>query len=249
MSNNNLNEILEPISTSSEAVGKIHTTLREKVLKSLRTKVFKKKLPEEYPQGGSTMTDEAKYLSLLNIFSHSPYTLSSSPTYSASTLSSFLSSSSFNSLPQIQSLVHQLLTKLSSYHKAFLIADTTLLRKTGSKIEGTQKLYDPYSRKVIPAHRALVIVLWTNGFRIPLYAELLHKVKPVSALISALKKLLPLLRRLFPNLVFLCDAGITCNRLLNFLLSQEIDFVMCHKPGESRSGEQRETQRPVVSET
>ena len=178
------------------------------------------------------MTDEAKYLSL-----------------SASTLSRFPSSSNFNSLPQIQSLVHQLLAKLSSPHKTFLIADTTLLRKTGSRIEGVKKLYYPYSRRVIPTHGALVIVLWKNGFRIPIYVELLHKVKPVDALISALKRLLPLLRRLFPNLVFLCDAGITCNRLLNFLLSQEIDFVMYHKPGESRSGEQRETQRPVVSET
>ena len=58
--------------------------------------------------------NEAKYNALLNIFSHSPYTL------------------------------------LSSSHRAFLIADTTLLRKTGSKIEGVKKLYDPYSRKVIP---------------------------------------------------------------------------------------------------
>jgi len=174
---------------------------------------------------------EAKYNALLNIFSHSPYTLSSSPTYSASTLSRFLSSSNFNSLPQIQSLVHQLLDKLSSSHKAFLIADTTLLRKTGSRIEGVKKLYDPYSRRVIPAHRALVIVLWTNGFRIPLYVELLHEVKPVDALIKALKRLLPLLRRLFPNLVFLCDAGLTCNRLFNFLLSQEMDFVCAISQG------------------
>ncbi len=121
--------------------------------------------------------------------------------------------------------MHKLLSKLSSSHKTFLIADTTLLRKTGSKIEGLKKLYDPYSRKVIPAHRALVIVLRTNGFRIPLYVELLHEVKPVNALIGALKKLLPPLRGLFPSLVFLCDAGITCNRLLNFLLSQEIDFA------------------------
>ena len=66
--------------------------------------------------------NEAKYLSL-----------------SASTLSRFLSSSSFNSLPQIQSLVHQLLAKLSSYHKAFLIADTTLLRKIRFKDRGSQK--------------------------------------------------------------------------------------------------------------
>lgn len=174
---------------------------------------------------------EAKYNALLNIFSHSPYTLSSSPAYSASTLSRFLSSSDFNPLPQIQSLIHQLLAKLSSPHKAFLIADTTLLRKTGSKIEGVKKLYDPYSRRVIPAHRALIIVLWTNGFRIPLYVELLHEVKPVDALIPALNRLLPLLRRLFPNLVFLCDAGLTCNRLLEFLLSKEVDFVCAISQG------------------
>ena len=107
--------------------------------------------------------------------------------------------------------MHKLLSKLSSSHKTFLIADTTLLRKTGSKIEGVKKLYDPYSRKIIPAHRALVIVLWTNGLRIPLYVELLHEVKPVNALIGALKRFLPLLRRLFPNLVFLCDAGLCQN--------------------------------------
>ena len=64
-----------------------------------------------------------------------------------------------------------------------------------------------------------------------LYVELLHEVKPVDALISALKKLLPPLRKLFPNLVFLCDAGLTCNRLLNFLLSQEIDFVCAISQG------------------
>ncbi|WP_457600434.1 hypothetical protein [Hydrogenivirga sp.] len=33
------------------------------------------------------------------------------------------------------------------------------------------------------------------------------------------------MKRLFPNLVFLCDSGLTCNRLLNFLLSEEVDFV------------------------
>ena len=58
-----------------------------------------------------------------------------------------------------------------------------------------------------------------------MHVELLNEVKPVDALIEALKRLLPPLKRLFPNLVFLCDAGLTCNRLLNFLLSQEIDFV------------------------
>ncbi len=127
--------------------------------------------------------------------------------------------------------VPELLSKLSSSHGTFLIADTTLLRKDSSKIEGVKKLYDPYSRKVIPIHRALVIVLWTNGSRIPLYVELLHEVKPVYALISALRKLLPPLRKLFPNLVLLCDAGLTCNRLLNFLLSQEIDFVCAISQG------------------
>jgi len=79
--------------------------------------------------------NEVKYNALLNIFSHSPCTLSSSPTYSTSTLSRFLSSSNFNPMPQIQTLVYQLLAKLSSSQRAFLIADTTLLRKTGSKIE------------------------------------------------------------------------------------------------------------------
>jgi len=95
------------------------------------------------------MTDETKYYSLLNIFSHSPYTLSSFPTYSASTLSRFLSSSDFNPMPQIYKLIHQLLHKLSpSNNTAFLIADTTLLRKIGSKFEGVKKLYDPSLKKV-----------------------------------------------------------------------------------------------------
>ena len=71
--------------------------------------------------------NEAKYNTFFNIFSHSPYTLSSSPTYSASTLSRFLSSSNFDPMPQIQSLIHRLLAKLGSSHRAFLIADTTLL--------------------------------------------------------------------------------------------------------------------------
>ncbi len=47
--------------------------------------------------------------------------------------------------------------------------------KTGSKIEGSKKLYDPYPRKIIPAYRALVIVLWANGLRIPLYVELFRE--------------------------------------------------------------------------
>jgi len=85
--------------------------------------------------------NEAKYNASLNISSHSSYTLPSSLTYSASTLSRFLSSSSFNPIHQIQSLVSQLLYKLSSSHTAFLIADTSLLRKTGSKFEGVKKLY------------------------------------------------------------------------------------------------------------
>jgi len=63
------------------------------------------------------------------------------------------------------------------------IVDTTFLRKTGSKIEGVKKLYDPSSKKVIFAHRALVIVLWAEGYRIPLHIELLLGVKPVDALI------------------------------------------------------------------
>ena len=168
--------------------------------------------------------NEAKYNAFLNIFSHSPYTLSSSPTYSASTLSRFLSSSDFNPLPQIQKLLHQLLAKLSSHHRAFLIADTTLLRKTGSKIEGVKKLYDPSSKRIVLAHRALVIILSVGNLRVPLHIELLRIVKPVDTLIKALTRLLPPLKKLFP-IMFLCDAGITCNSLLNFLLSQEIDFV------------------------
>jgi len=183
--------------------------------------------------------NEAKYNAPLNIFSHSPYTLSSSPTYSALTLSRFLSSFDLDPLPQIQSLIHQLLAKLSSPHKAFPIADTTLLRKTGSMIEGVKRLYDPHSRRVILAHRALVIVLSVGELRVSLYVELLHKVKPVDALVEALKRLLPALKRLFSNLVFLCDAGLTCNRLLNFLLSQEVDFVCAISQGrvDQESGE------------
>jgi len=172
------------------------------------------------------MIDETKYYSPLNIFSHSPYTLSSSPTYSASTLSRFLSRSSFNPMPQIHTLISQLLHKLSSSHNtAFLIADTTRLRKTGSKFEGVKKVYDPSLKKTLFAHRALVIVLSVGRFRIPLHLEILRNTKPVDALIVALKRLLPTLRSFLPNLVFLCDAGLTCNKLLSFLLSQEIDFV------------------------
>ncbi|EDP74698.1 transposase [Hydrogenivirga sp. 128-5-R1-1] len=175
--------------------------------------------------------NEAKYNALLNIFSHSLYILSSSPTYSASTLSRFLSSPDFNPMPQIQSLIYQLLAKLSSSHKAFLIADTTLLRKTGSKIEGVNKLYDPSSKRIVLAHRALVIILSVGNLRVPLHVELLRDVKPVDALIEALKRLLHSLKRLFPNLLFLCDAGLTCNRLLEFLLSEEVDFVCAISQG------------------
>ncbi|EDP76521.1 hypothetical protein HG1285_02903 [Hydrogenivirga sp. 128-5-R1-1] len=128
-------------------------------------------------------------------------------------------------MPQIQSLIHQLLAKLSSSHKAFLIADTTLLRKTGSKIEGVNKLYDPSSKRIVLAHRALVIILSVGNLRVSLHVELLRDVKPVDALIEALKRLLHSLKRLFPNLLFLCDAGLTCNRLLEFILSEEFDFV------------------------
>ena len=185
------------------------------------------------------MLDETKYNSLLNIFSHSPYTLSSSDTYSASTLSRSLSSSNFNPLPLIHSLLYQLLFNLSSPHRAFLIADTTLLRKTGSKIEGLKKLYDPYLKKVIPAHKALILILWVDGLRIPLHVELLHNVKPVDALIEVLKKLLPFVKKLFPNLIFLSDAGLTCNRLLEFLLSEKVDFVCAISQGrvDQESGE------------
>jgi len=66
------------------------------------------------------MFEETKYKNLLNIFSHSPYTLFSSTTYSASTLSRFLSSSNFNPMPQIHTLIYQLLNKLSSPYKVFL---------------------------------------------------------------------------------------------------------------------------------
>ena len=168
---------------------------------------------------------------IFNISPCQPYILSYSPTYSTSTLSRFLSFSNFNPMFLIQTFLYQLFLKLSSRYRAFLIANTTLLRKTGSKIEGVKKLYDPSSRKVIPAHRALVIVLWTNGLRIPLHVELLHEVKPVDALIFALRKLLPPLRKLLPNLVFLRNAGLTCNRLLEFLLSEKVDFVCAISQG------------------
>ena len=105
------------------------------------------------------------------------------------------------------------------------------------------------SRKVIPAHRALVIVLWINGLRNPLYVELLHKAKPADALISALRKLLPPLRKLFSNLVFLCDTGLTYSRLLEFLLSEEVDFVCAISQREGGSGEQGEAWRLVVFKT
>ena len=64
-----------------------------------------------------------------------------------------------------------------------------------------------------------------------MYVELLFEVKPIDALIKALRKLLSPLRKLFPNLVFLCDAGLTCNRLLEFLLSEEVDFVCAISQG------------------
>jgi len=178
------------------------------------------------------MLDKAKYYSFLNIFLQPPSTLSSCPTYSASTLSRFLSSSNFNPMPLIGNLIFSLLYKLTPLNNtAFLIADTTLLRKTGSKIEGVKKLYDPSLKKTVLAHKALVISLSLQGFRIPLYVELLIDKKPVDALIEILKKLLPFLREFFPKLIFLCDAGFTCNKLLNFLLSQRIDFVCAISQG------------------
>ncbi len=112
-------------------------TLNKGSLKSV-----KKNLPEKYPREVAKMIDEAKYFSLLNIFSPLPYTLSSSPARSASSRSGFLSSSGVNPLSQIQYLVYKLLAKLSSSHIVFLIADTTLLRKTGSKIEGVKKFHN-----------------------------------------------------------------------------------------------------------
>jgi len=172
------------------------------------------------------MIDEVKYYTLLNIFSHSSHYLSSSQTYSASTLSRFLSSSDFNPMPEIHSLMYELLYRLSSSRKtAFLIADTTLLRKTGSKFEGVKKLYDPSLKRTIFAHKALVIVLSAGDVTVPVHIEIIQDIKPVDALIYALEKLLPSLRRLFPKLVFLCDAGLTSCKLLNFLLSRDIDFV------------------------
>ena len=101
------------------------------------------------------MFEETKYKTLLNIFSHFPYTLSSSPTYSASTLSRFLSSSDFTS-----------------------IADTTLLRKTGSKFEGVKKLYDPSLKRTLFAHRALVIVLSAGDVKVPVHIEIIQDIKP-----------------------------------------------------------------------
>jgi len=178
------------------------------------------------------MVNEAKYNAFLNIFSQSPYTLSSSPTYSASSLSRFLNYSDFNPMPLIWNLLPSLLHRLSSSNTtAFLIADTTLLRKTGSKIEGVRKLYDPSLKRTVLAHKALVISLSVQNLRIPLYIELLIDKKPVDALILALEELFPLLRKFFPKLVFLCDAGLTCNKLLNFLHSHEIDFVCAISQG------------------
>ncbi len=154
------------------------------------------------------MTNEAKYLSLLNIFSHSSPTLSTSPTYSASTFSRFLSSSNSDPLPLIQNLAEGLIGKLASSlsHNTpvFLIADTTLLRKTGSKIEGVKRLWDPSSKRVVLAHRALVIMLSANNLRIPIHIQLLQSLKPTDAFINVLGKLLPELKTLFPKLVFLC---------------------------------------------
>ncbi len=174
------------------------------------------------------MIDEPKYFSLLNIFSHPSPTLSTSPTYPASSLSRFLSSSNFDPMPLIQNLTESLIGKLasslSSNIPVFLIADTTLLRKTGSKIEGVKRLYDPSYKRVVLAHRALVIMLFADNLRIPIYIQLLRSLKPADVLISSLGKLLPKLKALFPKLVFLCDAGLTCDRLLNFLMFQEIDW-------------------------
>jgi len=169
--------------------------------------------------------EESKYKALINIFSQNPYTLSSSITYSASTLSRFMSTSDFNPTNEIHSLLWKLLGKLESPSQVFLIADTTLLRKTGSRIEGVKKLYDPSQKRIILGHRTLVLVLCMNNFRIPVYVGFLHEIKPVDALIEVLCELLPFLKSLFPNLVFLCDAGLTSNKLLNFLISQNIDFV------------------------
>jgi hypothetical protein len=88
----------------------------------------------------------------------------------------------------------------------------------------------------------LVIVLSVGKLRIPLHLEILRNTKPVDALIVALKRLLPTLRSFLPKLVFLCDAGLTCNRLLNFLLSQKIDFVC----GVSQGRKEEETGQKLI---
>ncbi len=61
-------------------------------------------------------------------------------------------------------------------------------------------------------------MLSANNLRIPIHVQLLQSLKPADALINVLGKLLPELKTLFPKLVFLCDAGLTCDRLLNFLM-------------------------------
>jgi len=85
--------------------------------------------------------NEAKYNAFLNIFSHfliHPVLLPHLLRLNSLKISQL---SNFNPLPKVQTLVYQLLAKLSSSHTAFLIADTSLLRKTGSKFEGVRKLY------------------------------------------------------------------------------------------------------------
>ena len=95
--------------------------------------------------------EESKYKALINIFSQNPYTLFYSITYSASTLSRFMSTSDFNLTNEIHFLLWKLLGRLKSSSQVFLIADTTLLRKTGSRIEDVKKLYDPFKKELSSA--------------------------------------------------------------------------------------------------
>lgn len=101
-----------------------------------------------------------------------------------------------------------ILTLLSDKKRAFLIADTTLLRKTGKSFDHIRKLYDPSLKEVIYAHEALVLILSAGNIRIPVHVELLVNKKSTQALIYALEKHLPVLKRLFsqPCIPLRCKA-------------------------------------------
>ncbi|MEN3028056.1 MAG: hypothetical protein ABDH29_02295, partial [Aquificaceae bacterium] len=131
-----------------------------------------------------------KYECFLSIFSNKPYTLSSAKVVSASTLSRFLSSSDFNPLPLISDTLRKILHTIN-HDTAFLIADTSLLRKSGRNFQYIKVLYDPSSNTFLPAHRLLVLYLVIDQVTIPIYLQLLFDKKPIDALIQALESLLP----------------------------------------------------------